>query len=224
MNGYEFSLNRVPMVALANGALWLPLARLLVVSDLHLGKAARVARNSGMMLPPYEVRDTMTKLDNTINSLRAAHVVCLGDSFDDLQAGVDLPESEKLWLTRLQAGRHWIWVEGNHDPGPLDLGGVHLAQHFHAGLTFRHIAKVGAIGEISGHYHPKATLQTRASAYTAACFLIDKDKVIMPAFGAYTGGLHSQDRALTDLMKGDALAVLTGRTALPIPMPRVRAP
>jgi len=71
---------------------------------------------------------------------------------------------------------------------------------------------------VSGHYHPKKTLRTKSRSLTRACFLIDKNRVIMPAFGAFTGGLKASDPVLTNLMKDDALAVLTGRQALPVPM------
>jgi metallophosphoesterase superfamily enzyme len=111
------------------------------------------------------------------------------------------------------AGRDWTWIEGNHDAGPVSLGGTHRAELRLAGLTFRHIATSEDL-EISGHYHPKARLPGR----TASCFLIDSARVIMPAYGAYTGGLFCDHPDLLALMNPRALAVLTGARCLPRPM------
>ncbi len=146
--------------------------------------------------------------------------MCLGDSFDDLDAAAGLAEEERLWLVRLQAGRRWVWIEGNHDPGPVALGGTHLAELPLPPVTFRHIARPGASGEISGHYHPKAQVKTRARTISRPAFLVDKDRIVMPAYGTYTGGLRSHDAVLTTLMRREALAILTGPQPQAVPMPR----
>jgi metallophosphoesterase superfamily enzyme len=114
------------------------------------------------------------------------------------------------------AGRSWTWIAGNHDPAPLALGGTHRAEVRAGPLTFRHIAVPGATGEVSGHFHPKASVAGRSRP----CFLIDSAKVILPAFGCYTGGLRASDPALAALLGPRALAILTGPQALAIPMPR----
>jgi DNA ligase-associated metallophosphoesterase len=220
MEGYRFSLAGADLLALGSGALWWPSARMLVVSDLHLGKAERIMRLGGPILPPYEAQDTLTRLEDDINATQAATVVCLGDSFDDQAAVEGLPEDVQTWLYRLQAGRRWVWIEGNHDPGPVELGGTHLTELPAPPLTFRHIARDGASGEVSGHYHPKARLTTRAGTVSRRCFLVDSDRLILPAYGTYTGGLRSSDAALADLMRKEALAILTGPNPQPIPMPR----
>lgn len=202
--------------ALPSGALHLPDHRTLVVSDLHLGKSERLARRGGALLPPYETRATLARLDAEIAALGPATVICLGDSFDDLAALHGLDPEDRLWLIRLMAGRDWIWVEGNHDAGPPDIGGTHRALVQIGLLTLRHIADPGQMAEVSGHYHPKAQLAGRYRP----CFLADAQRVILPAFGTYTGGLRSTDAALTTLMQPRALAILTGPKALAIPMPR----
>ncbi|ALG89721.1 MAG: metallophosphoesterase [Confluentimicrobium sp.] len=218
MNGFDFTLNGADLAALPSGALWWAAERLLAVSDLHLGKSERLARRGGTMLPPYEVRDTLARLEADIAATRPAAVLCLGDTFDDLTAMENLPEQEALWLTRLMAGRRWIWIEGNHDPGPTSFGGTHLAELRLPPLTFRHIAAPGAAAEVSGHYHPKA----RLGGLSRPCFLIDAARVILPAYGTYTGGLRSDDAALCALMDDRAIAVLTGKAAHAIPMPRAQ--
>ncbi|PWR03964.1 ligase-associated DNA damage response endonuclease PdeM [Meridianimarinicoccus roseus] len=221
MNDYTFTLGGAELHARPSGALWWPSKGLLCVSDLHFGKAARIARRSGGMLPPYEGQDTLDRLEAELDATGARHVICLGDSFDDMQAAGSLPEDLGAWLLRLIAGRDWAWVEGNHDPGPIDLPGTHRAEIALGPLVFRHIAQPGAEGEVSGHYHPKARLGFRGGAVARPCFLIDGRRVVLPAFGTYTGGLCSTSPVLCALMDDDARAVMTGSAAHAIPMPRV---
>lgn len=222
MNAHPFTLAGVELQALGTGALWWPDRSILCVSDLHLGKSERVARRGGAVLPPYDTRDTLTRLAADLALTRARTVICLGDSFDDLGAAQALPEEERLWIVRLQAGRRWVWIEGNHDPGPVELGGTHLAELPLQPLTFRHIAQPGASGEVSGHYHPKARIQTRARTISRPAFLVDSDRVILPSYGTYTGGLRSDDTVLSRLMRREAIAILTGRNVHALPMPRAK--
>jgi len=219
MNGHVFTLAGAALEARGSGALWWAEQQMLVVSDLHLGKSERIARKGGAMLPPYETRDTLARLDSEIAATEPKTVICLGDSFDDLAASAGLADDVVLWLTRMMAGRRWVWIEGNHDPGPVGLGGTHMAELPLAPLVFRHIAKPGASGEISGHYHPKARISVRGRSVSRPCFLYDSDRVIMPAFGTYTGGLRSTSPDLSGLMRREARAVLTGKSCQVIPMP-----
>lgn len=201
---------------LPSGALFWPARRTLTVSDLHLGKSERLARRGGTLLPPYETQATLEKLDHDLDHTRAETVICLGDSFDDLAAADGIEDASRLWLARLMAGRDWTWITGNHDPGPIEIGGTHRAELTVHPFTFRHIAEAGEKAEISGHYHPKAHLAGRSRP----CFLADAQRLIMPAYGVYTGGLRAYDPTLTALMAKDALAILTGPRVLAIPMPR----
>jgi DNA ligase-associated metallophosphoesterase len=220
MTGHGFSLAGAHLVALGSGALWLPDYSLLCVSDLHFGKSDRLAKRGGSALPPYDSRDTLSRLAADIERSGAQTVVCLGDSFDDMESAATLPEPEARWISRLQAGRRWIWIEGNHDPGPVSLGGTHLGEMTVGPLTFRHIADVSASGEVSGHYHPKVHLRLRGHFLSRPAFLVDDRRLILPAYGSFTGGLRSTDRSLSGLMQPDALALLTGPTVLAVPMPR----
>lgn len=215
MNGYDFDLAGARLSALPTGALFWAAQQCLVVSDLHLGRSARYARRAGALLPPYEVEDTLTRLDADIAACRPRTVICLGDSFDDDEAGA-LDDRAALWLARMMAGRRWVWIAGNHDPGPLSLAGEHRSELVVGPIVFRHEAVRGAVGEVSGHYHPKVRLAGRG----VPCFLVDRARAILPAYGTYTGGLLAGNEVLCGLMKAGALAILTGRTARPIPMPR----
>lgn len=210
---HAFTLAGETLHALPSGALHWPAQSLLCVSDLHFGKSERLARRGGALLPPYETRATLEKLEADIDRTSPARVICLGDSFDDLAAADGLEEAARLRLARLMAGRDWTWIEGNHDAGPIDIGGTHRATVTLGPLTFRHIADPSQSAEISGHYHPKARLKGTARP----CFLLDVQRLILPAYGTYTGGLPTHDSALQSLMQKGALAILTGPRALPIP-------
>lgn len=218
MDGHEFAFAGERLVAMPSGALWVPATRALVVADLHLGKAERIARREGRLTPPYEARETLARLAEVIDGMEPAEVICLGDSFDDDEAAATLPDEIALGLTRLMAGRSWVWIMGNHDPATTALGGAHLAAHMVGAMTFRHIAEVDARGEVSGHYHPKVWLRGRGRP----AFLFDANRVILPAFGVYTGGMDATDRVFDTLMAPDALALMTGPRI--IPAPRAKLP
>ena len=221
MNSLAFPFAGEDLNALSSGALWWPKARLLCVSDLHLGKSERIARRTGTLIPPYEAADTLSRLQSDLAVTGAAHMVALGDSFDDMGAAEALSGAVADWISRLQAGREWIWIAGNHDPAPLSLGGSHRTQAAFGPLTFRHAAAAGAKpGEVSGHFHPKARVALRGRTISRACFLVDDRRLILPAYGTYTGGLRSSDAALAALMAGNAEAILTGPCPARIPMPR----
>ena len=224
MTGTAFSLtlNGTQVLALASGAVLVPSADLLCVADLHLGKSERAARRRGALLPPYETRATLDRLAEVIAVARPRVVVALGDSFDDLAAGAALDGEDRDRLGLLAQGRRWIWVAGNHDPGAAGHGGETVEEFRAEGLTFRHEAAPGAApGEVSGHYHPKLALPGAGGA--RPCFLHDDRRLILPAFGAYTGGLDARDPALRGLLGPHALAVLTGARAVPAPLPPARA-
>ena len=205
--------------ALPSGALWWPARRMLVISDMHLGKSERIARKGGTFLPPYETRDTLMRLSGEMDLMDPQTVLSLGDAFDDDEAAESLSGDEVLALCRMMAPRRWVWVTGNHDPGPLPYGGEHIAAATAGPLTFRHIAEPGATAEISGHYHPKAGIGLRGGRITRPCFLADQRRIIMPAFGTYTGGLSASAQPLQQLMSRRAVAVLTGERAVAMPMP-----
>lgn len=220
MNGVEFSFRGVSLYALGSGALWWPDQDLLCVSDLHMGKSARAARRGGPVLPPYDTRETLSRFAVDLERTGSKTVVCLGDSFDDPEASESLSEKDRLEVVSLQAGREWIWIEGNHDPGPVSLGGAHLAEWRRNGLLFRHIADGVTQGEISGHYHPKVQLRARGRSISRPAFLFDCNRLIMPAYGTYTGGLRSSDVTLAGLLGQDARAILTGPRPYMTVMPR----
>ena len=211
------------LVARSSGALWWPDERLLCVSDLHLGKSERIARAGGTLLPPYETAETLDRLGAEIARLAPATVLCLGDSFDDVASAGGLAEADMARLLVLMAGRDWIWIAGNHDPGPIPLGGRHLAEHGRGALRFRHVALAEtAPGEISGHYHPKLRLALRGRGLSRPCFLHDARRLMLPAFGAYTGGLDAGRPELAGFFGPEARAILTGSPCLALPLAATR--
>lgn len=218
MDGLPLLLAGARLLARPSGALWWPAEGLLAVADLHLGRSERLARRGGTLLPPYETAETLDRLAAEIGALRPAIVVCLGDSFDDAAAGGALAGGDRDRLLALVAGRRWIWIAGNHDPGPAFPAGSLVGQFARGPLRFRHAAGEGAAGEVSGHWHPKIAVPVGGRRVARPCFLADSRRIILPAFGAYTGGLDARRPPLRGLMGPEARAILTGRVALELPL------
>lgn len=182
-------LNGVALIADLSGALLWPATKTMIVADLHLEKASAFAAR-GQPLPPYDSRETLDRLAAVLRRARPERVVCLGDSFHDGGGPGRLGAAERRALAGLAAGRDWLWLSGNHDPDPPDgLPGRAAADLVEGGLVLRHQAVVGAAAEISGHYHPKAALVRHGTRLVGRCFVADGRKLILPAFGALTGGL-----------------------------------
>ncbi|MBR1158531.1 ligase-associated DNA damage response endonuclease PdeM [Bradyrhizobium elkanii] len=186
----------VGFVADFSGALFWEAQSLLVVSDLHLEKGSSFA-SRGVLLPPYDTVATLSRLAAVIARHDPRQVIALGDSFHDRDAHARLSEPDREALAALQLRRNWIWISGNHDPAlPSDLGGVVATEVAIGPIAFRH-EPTGAAGEIAGHLHPKARVPTRGRSIERRCFASDGVRAVMPAFGAYTGGLSIRDAAFT---------------------------
>lgn len=195
------------------GALYFPALSLLCVSDLHLEKGSSLARR-GALLPPYDTAATLMRLQAVVDEHRPRTVVSLGDSFHDRQGAERLPGAMRAALGALMAGRDWFWVAGNHDPDPpAGLPGETVREIAVGGLAFRHEPRPGAPeGEIAGHLHPCARIVQRGRSVRRRCFAADGRRVVMPAFGAYTGSLNVLDRAYAGLFCRDGLmAYMMGR-------------
>jgi DNA ligase-associated metallophosphoesterase len=202
----------VVMEVFPEGVLWWADSRLLVVADLHLEKGSSFARR-GQLLPPYDTVETLARLSRIVDRLRPAAVICLGDSFHDAQGAERLPEAARDTLRVLQSGREWYWVAGNHDPlAPASLGGMPVDELAIGALRFRHEPRLaGAEGEIAGHLHPCARVQGRGRSVRRRCFVGDGYRLILPAFGAYTGGLDVLDQAYDGLFaRGTFRAFMLG--------------
>jgi DNA ligase-associated metallophosphoesterase len=179
-----------------SGAMWWPDENTLVVADLHFEKGSSFARK-GLMLPPYDTAATLEKLAEAIDAFQPTRVIALGDSFHDGEGSDRLPASYRAMLTTLQLGREWIWVTGNHDPiAPVGLCGETVDEIALGGLLFRHEPEDGAPpGEIAGHLHPAARIRRYGRSVRRPCFATDGTRLVLPAFGVFTGGLNVLDEA-----------------------------
>ncbi|MBN9561095.1 MAG: ligase-associated DNA damage response endonuclease PdeM [Alphaproteobacteria bacterium] len=196
------------------GALIWPEAGLLAVADLHLEKGSSYAKR-GMLLPPWDTRATLDRLALLLRRWQPRIVVALGDSFHDGEGAARLPEGELARLAAMTGFSRFVWVMGNHDPTPQAGLGGHFVEDYVAGpLLFRHQARRGAEGEISGHFHPKAAVPARGCAVSRPCFVTDQRRIVLPAFGAYTGGLDVRDPAIARLFPRGGRAFLLGRDRL----------
>lgn len=197
MRQTEIRLNGAALTPDHSGAVFWRDRNTLIVADLHFEKGSALAAR-GQLLPPYDTRTTLRRLNDVLSRTKAARVISLGDSFHDGDAGRRLHDEDRTALTEITNRVEWIWVTGNHDPDPpADLGGEIVTELTEGPLLFRHEAENRqASGEISGHYHPKATVKTRMRRISAPCFVSDGRRMILPSFGAFTGGLNVRDAAI----------------------------
>ena len=200
----ELEICGVTLVADLSGALFWEEQSLLVVSDLHLEKGSSFAAR-GVLLPPYDTVATLSRLSAVIARHDPRVVIALGDSFHDRTAHERLSAPDREAIAAMQTRRDWIWISGNHDPAlPSDLGGVVASEVAIGSIMFRH-EPTGAAGEIAGHLHPKARVATRGRAMERRCFACDGERAVMPAFGAYTGGLSIRDPAFAKIFRNAGL-------------------
>jgi DNA ligase-associated metallophosphoesterase len=216
MRALEFVCAGERLEALPVGALHWPAERLLAVADLHLEKGSSYAVSARKLLPRHDTRETLGALARLIDALRPQTVVCLGDSFHDREAVARLLNEERAEIERLTRSARFFWIAGNHDPTPPPAGWGEVAEEIDVGpLVFRHEARFGpAAGEVSGHYHPVAALTVHGRGLRRRCFLTDGRRLILPAFGAYAGGLNALDPAIAQLFPDDYDALVVGRDAV----------
>jgi hypothetical protein len=195
------------------GALWWPARKVLAVADLHLEKGSSLAAR-GALLPPYDSRATLERLVPLVRRYGPERIVALGDSFHDRHGASRLAAAEAERIAALAASTELVWVLGNHDPAPpAGLPGIAVAEWREGSLTFRHEGG-GTTPEICGHHHPKAWVPTRGKAVSRPCFVADARRLMLPAFGAYTGGLDVRDPAIAGLFPRGARVFLQGRGRL----------
>ncbi|MCA0367780.1 MAG: ligase-associated DNA damage response endonuclease PdeM [Proteobacteria bacterium] len=206
-----------------SGAMWLPARRVLIAADLHLEKGSAFAAR-GQMLPPYDSRATLDRLAAEIADLDPAVVVLLGDSFHDTRALARMAPDDRRRLDGLAEGRTWLWLEGNHDRdalnqsmaqdvglpgavvGDLSLGELRLTHEPEARTD-----QDDRFGEVAGHLHPAARVAAYGRGVWRPCFVTDGSRIVLPAFGAFTGGLNVRDPVVADLFASPPLAAALGR-------------
>ena len=207
---HEIELQGQPALLDLTGAMYLPDRDTLLVADLHFEKGSSFARR-GMMLPPYDTRETLMALSEAVFRFDPRTVVALGDSFHDIGGPDRLGTEERTTLAEVQAGRDWIWVTGNHDRIlPDSIGGQVVEEMALGSLTLRHEPLAGEQAEIAGHLHPVGKVVMRGRSTRRRCFLTDGRRCVMPALGAYAGGLNACDAAFKPLFPNGFTAHLIG--------------
>lgn len=205
--GHEFS-------ALPEGALYWPARRALLVADLHFEKASWFAAR-GQMLPPYDSIATLAGLAALVARTGAQELWCLGDSFHDSKGCERLPAEARALLTRLTSQLDWRWITGNHDSLLVDHCGGTIEEEAEVdGLLLRHEADPHELRpELSGHFHPKLRVHVRGRLVSRRCFVATGTKLILPAFGALTGGLDAHHPEIVRAVgrRAEALIAVEGR-------------
>jgi uncharacterized protein len=210
---HDFTFAGRGFAALPERALYWPVRRALLVADLHFEKASWFAR-TGQMLPPFDSRATCAALLALVERVDPAEIWALGDSFHDNAGPERIDRGSIDLLARIGAGRAIHWIAGNHD-GAADLPGERIEEAEVDGIILRHEALPGeARPEISGHYHPKLHVRTAIRSMARPCFVCDGGRLILPAFGALTGGLDATDPAISGLFAGGSEALVATQDKL----------
>ena len=200
------------------GGLYWPAQRLLAVADLHLEKGTAAAR-AGSLLPPWDTAITLDRLGQLIHKHNPLTIVALGDSFHDRYGFSRMAQADAARLLAWADAIDFVWVLGNHDPAPAPgLAGLSTACWSHEGLDFCHQARHGhpkdRNPELVGHHHPKASIPTRAGHVTRPCFVAGEHRLMLPALGAFTGGLDVASPAIARLFPAGGHAYLLGQSRL----------
>lgn len=207
----QVSVQGVCLALRASGALWLAAPQTLVVADLHLEKGSAYAAR-GQLLPPYDTRETLRRLLGEVAALRPSRVIFLGDTLHDGRAEMRISPEDANTVRALAAGLDLVWVVGNHDSdGPANLPGRCVQTVEIDALILRHEPQPGVQpGEVAGHLHPCAKVKGRGRSVRRRCFATDGQRLVMPAFGAFGGGLNIKDAAFTPLFAKPPLAAVLG--------------
>ena len=210
--GLRLDLAGCQVLCRPSGALWIEAESTLIVADLHFEKGSSYAAR-GQLLPPYDTAETLNRLEAEAAALAPRRLIFLGDSFHDRRAEMRLAPAHAQRIERLAFGRTLVWLVGNHDAdGPRALPGDRADDLEVAGLSLRHEPAEGpAPGEVSGHLHPCARVVGRGAAVRRRCFATDGRRMVVPAFGAYAGGLNVRDPAIRKLFGRPPMAACLGQ-------------
>ncbi|QXQ07212.1 ligase-associated DNA damage response endonuclease PdeM [Sphingosinicellaceae bacterium] len=209
MPDVSFSFAGETLRPMACGGLYWPAQNALLVADLHFEKASYYGTRQ-QFLPPYDSADTLNCLIDTIEATGAAKIWCLGDSFHDAGGPARLADGPRAALMQLTRGLDWVWITGNHDHEVARaLGGRVMAECVAHGIVLRHEAdRSDARPEVSGHYHPRLRLRVKGRGIVRRCFAVTPSKIVLPAFGALTGGLDVSDPAIGRAVGGPLTALV----------------
>lgn len=211
----SFQFNGEEMRLAGDRALFWPRENALLVADLHLEKASFFAKH-GQMLPPYDSRETLGRIADALLATGARRVFCLGDNFHDSAGMLRLEPHAAGMLAALTRATDWVWITGNHDTDAVHAAGTLADELEVAGVILRHRTKRGETRpELSGHYHPKLMITAGRRRIVRPCAVVSESRLILPAFGALTGGMDAADPAIVSAMQParviDALLPAAGR-------------
>jgi DNA ligase-associated metallophosphoesterase len=212
----EFQFGGATFRAAGDAALYWPDKNALLVADLHLEKGSSFAARGGQMLPPYDSQESLVRLKHVVREYGAKRVYCLGDNFHDDDGEARISGAAALLLAELTGGTEWHWIVGNHDPGLTATWGGAVHREIETnGIMLRHnIVPTDPRPEISGHYHPKLRFSARGRMISRRCFLQSGHRLILPAFGALTGGMDAAEILRVEKLDGSARALVPVDSAL----------
>jgi DNA ligase-associated metallophosphoesterase len=206
---HTITLDGVGFVPHLSGALYAPAHKALLVADLHLEQGSALARR-GISVPPFDTAITLSLLEQVIAEIAPERLLLLGDSFHDDAGHAEIDPGHIIRVRTITSRIDTVWISGNHDPSPKPaLGGRHAEAIFLGGITLRHDpTRKPKAAEIAGHLHPGAGVVQRGHMVRGKCFVSDSRRIILPAFGAYTGGMSVRTAAFDGLFDKERASVI----------------
>jgi DNA ligase-associated metallophosphoesterase len=181
-NNHEFKINN-------DGILFWLEKKIAIISDLHLEKGSSFA-SSGQFIPPYDSEETLKKLINFLKTHEVQTIILLGDTFHDGGALNRMSCKVKLIFDSLVENYEIIFVLGNHENKMKSPYIKFYERYIVDDIHFLHEAVLEKKYQISGHFHPVASLKINSKKITEKCLIHSENHIIMPAFGEFTGGLN----------------------------------
>ena len=174
-----------------------------IIADLHLEKGSSFGP-SGQFLPPYDSEETLKKIFKTIKNHKIKTIILLGDTFHDKNAFDRMSEKVFILFKSLIEKYKVIFILGNHE-SKFEIGRINfLNEYVIDDIHFIHQALPTSIFQISGHFHPVASVKSSIKKITAKCLLHTNNHIILPSFGQYTGGLNINSPVFKPFVNNDS--------------------
>ena len=174
-----------------------------IIADLHLEKGSSFGP-SGQFLPPYDSEETLNKIFKTIKNHKIKTIILLGDTFHDKNAFDRMSEKVFILFKSLIEKYEVIFILGNHE-SKFEIGRISfLNEYVIDDIHFIHQALPTSIFQISGHFHPVASVKSSIKKITAKCLLHTNNHIILPSFGQYTGGLNINNPVFKPFVNNDS--------------------
>ncbi len=156
---------------------------------MHLEKGSSYAE-TGQLIPPFDSEATLNKLIYSMKINKINKIILLGDTFHDEGALERMDLKSQGLLRYILDNYNVIFILGNHE-NKMKLEKITFYHDYVIdNIHFTHEAKLNNQYQVSGHFHPVASVKVGSKKITEKCLIHSKNHLILPSFGTFTGGLN----------------------------------